>query len=93
MLKAWPPPLLKHCRICAIEDLKRCSQALLLPECAAEWDDTTILSYFRLQQEKVATFAGGLHARLGAASRVSCLNDLTLMVIANEVLGRDKRAI
>ena len=88
--QAWPTPLLERC---AIGDLKRCSQALLLPESAAEWDDKTILSYFRLQQEKVATFASGLHARLGAASCVARLNDLTLMVIAHEVLGRDKGAI
>ena len=40
-----------------------------------------------MQQHKVATFASGLHVRLGAASRVFSLNDVALMLIADDVLG------
>jgi len=47
-----------------------------------------IMQHWRVQQNKVAAFANGLHARLGAASWVSLLNDLTLELIADEVLGR-----
>ena len=35
----------------------------------------------------MAAFASGLHARLGAASRVSWLNHAALVLIADEVLG------
>ena len=35
----------------------------------------------------MAAFASGLHVRLGAASRVSSLNDVALVLIADEVLG------
>ena len=35
----------------------------------------------------MAAFASGLHARLGAESRVSSLNDVALVLIADEVLG------
>ena len=39
-----------------------------------------------MQQHKMVAFAGGVHARLGTASRISSLNDATLMLIADEVL-------
>ena len=35
----------------------------------------------------MVAFASGLHARLGAASQVSSLNDVALLLIADEVLG------
>ena len=96
-LKAWPLPLLESTYqsidlpIMPNEflplNLKQCWQTLgLLPE-AAVWDDTEILGHWRLQQQKVVAFAGGLHARLGSASRVSSLNDVALVLIADEVLG------
>jgi len=96
-LKAWPLPLLENTYqsldlpIMPNEylpiNLKQCWQTLgLLPE-AAGWDDTEILEHWRLQQQKVVAFAGGLHVRLGSASRVSSLNDVALVLIADEVLG------
>ena len=45
------------------------------------------LSGMRVQQHKVAAFASGMHARLGAASGVSRLDDQTMMMIVEEVLG------
>ena len=45
------------------------------------------LDYFRVQQQKVAAFASGMHSRLGAASGVSWLDEQALMMIADEVLG------
>jgi len=45
------------------------------------------LDYLRVQQQKVAAFASGMHARLGAASGVSWLDEQALVMIANEVLG------
>ena len=62
-------------------------QALRLPPEAADWGDTAILQHWRVQQQKVAAFASGLHARLGVVSRVSSLNDVALVLIADEVLG------
>ena len=54
-----------------------------------EWvTDASILAYFALQQEKVAAFACVQHRRLGAASKAACLDDQTLSLIADEVLGR-----
>jgi len=41
----------------------------------------------RVQQQKVAAFASGMHALLGAASGVSWLDEQALVMIANEVLG------
>jgi len=35
----------------------------------------------------MVAFARGLHVRLGAVSWVSSLNDVALVLIANEVLG------
>ena len=35
----------------------------------------------------MSAFAGGLHARLGAVSQVSSLNDVALVLITDEVLG------
>jgi len=40
-----------------------------------------------VQENKAVAFASGLHVRLGATSRVSTLNDMALVLIANEVLG------
>jgi hypothetical protein len=45
------------------------------------------LDYFRVHRQKVAAFASGMHSRLGAASCVSLLDELALIMIANEVLG------
>jgi len=92
-LKAWPLPLLdldnsnwrnaSDNQIC----LTSCWEALGLPPEAATWENTAILQHWRVQQEKVAALASGLHAQLGAASRVSSLNDVALVLIADEVLG------
>ena len=85
-LRAWPLPIVDIPDYYAI-NLKRCWQALALVPEAADWDDTAILQHWRVQQQKVAAFASGLHARLGAASKVSSLNDVALVLIADEVLG------
>jgi hypothetical protein len=45
------------------------------------------LDYFRVQQQKLAAFASGMHSRLGAASGVSWLDEQALVMIADEVLG------
>jgi hypothetical protein len=45
------------------------------------------LDYFRVQQQKVAKFASGMHSQLGAASGVSWLDEQELVMIADEVLG------
>jgi len=87
-IKAWPLPLLHdvegHLR------LSTCWRALGLPAAAADedWTNATTLDYFRVQQQKVAAFASGMHWRLGAASDVSWLDEQALVVmIADEVLG------
>ena len=67
--------------------LSTCWQALGLPAAAADWSNATTLEFFRVQQHKVAAFASGMHARLGAASEVSRLDEQTLVMIADEVLG------
>jgi len=92
-LKAWPLPLLDldasylfdlaYRRI----SLTSCSQALALPPEATSWDDATILQHWRVQQEKMMAFSSGLHVRLGEVSRVWSLNDVALVLIADEVLG------
>ena len=93
-LKAWPQPLLLNFELgqavgMFLDDmpLSRCSQALGLPAEAADWDNKTTLHFLRLQQQKVTAFASGLHQRLGAASAVSCLNQPTLVMIVDVVLG------
>ena len=45
------------------------------------------LDYFRVQQQKVAAFASGMHSWLGGASGVSWLDEQALVMIADEVLG------
>jgi len=40
-----------------------------------------------MQQEKVVAFISGLQARLGAASLVSMLHDVALVLITDEVLA------
>ena len=65
-----------------------CWRELGLPAEAAAWGNAEILDFFRVQQEKVVAFASGLQARLGVASCVSSLNELALVIIADEVPGR-----
>ena len=65
-----------------------CWRALGLQAAADEdWTNAVTLEYFRGQQQKVAAFASGMHARLGAASGVSWLDEQALVMIADEVLG------
>ena len=98
-LKAWPLALL-HDRLdtagCfsrashhVLLRLSTCWQALGIPAAAADedWTNATTLDYFRVQQQKVAAFASGMHWRLGAASGVSWLDEQALVMIADEVLG------
>ena len=86
-LKAWPLPLLHDVE--GLLRLSTCWRALGLPGAAADedWTNATTLDYFRVQQQKVAAFASGMHARLGAASGVSWLDEQALVMIADEVLG------
>jgi len=102
-LKAWPLPLLRVFEVFvddyeelseeehadAEESLRlsTCWRALGLPAAAAGWTNTMTLDYLRVQQQKVAAFASGMHARLGAASGVSWLDEQALVMIADEVLG------
>jgi hypothetical protein len=67
--------------------LSTCWRALGLPAAAADWSNAMTLDYLRVQQQKVAAFASGMHARLGAASGVSWLDEQALVMIADEVLG------
>jgi hypothetical protein len=90
-IKAWPLPLL---RVGDVDEddvmhfrLSTCWRALGLPAAAAGWTNTMTLDYLRVQQQKVAAFASGMHARLGAASGVSWLDEQALVMIADEVLG------
>jgi hypothetical protein len=81
-LKAWPLPLL---HVVDVDDddaeekmrLSTCWRALGLPAEAADedWTDAMTLDYFRVQQQKVAAFASGMHSRLGTASGVSWLDE------------------
>ena len=86
-LKAWPLPLLHDVK--GLLRLSTCWRALGLPGAAADedWTNATTLDYFRVQQQKVAAFASGMHWRLGAASGVSWLDEQALVMIADEVLG------
>jgi len=97
-LRAWPLPLLRDVEedeeeFVQLDDAQRgirlstCWQALGLPAAAADWSNATTLEFFRVQQHKVAAFASGMHARLGAASGVAGLDEQTLVMIADEVLG------
>ena len=89
-LKAWPLPLLRVVDVNLNDEnlrLSTCWRALGLPAAAAGWTNKMTLDYLRLQQQKVAAFASGMHARLGAASGVSWLDEQALVMIANEVLG------
>ena len=102
-LKAWPLPLLRVVEVCVYDyeelseeehadaeenlRLSTCWRALGLPAAAAGWTNTMTLDYLRVQQQKVAAFASGMHARLGAASGVSWLDEQALVMIADEVLG------
>jgi hypothetical protein len=58
-----------------------------LPAAAANWTNAKTLDFSWVQQQKVAAFASLMHARLGAASCVSRLNEQLLVMIANAVLG------
>ena len=86
-LKAWPLPLLHDVE--GLLRLSTCWRALGLPAAAADedWTNATTLDYFRVQQQKVAAFASGMHWRLGAVSGVSWLDEQALVMIADEVLG------
>ena len=84
-LKAWPLPLLHDVE--GLLRLSTCWRALGLPAAAAGWTNTMTLDYLRVQQQKVAAFASGMHARLGAASGVLWLDEQALVMIADEVLG------
>jgi hypothetical protein len=83
-LKVWPLPLLHDLQ--GIH-LRTCLRALGLPAAAADWTNVMTLDYFRVQQQKVAAFASGMHSRLGAASGVSWLDEQALVMIADEVMG------
>jgi Leucine-rich repeat (LRR) protein len=86
-LKAWPPLLLRSVNGLG---LNRCWQELGLPAEAAYWDDDQqVIEHFRVEQQKVAAFASGMHRRLGEASQVSALlhDSFMIRMIANEVLG------
>ena len=89
-LRAWPLPLLREFDYDESRyglRLSTCWQALGLTAAAAYWSDATTLEHFRVQQHKVAAFASGMHVRLGVASEVSGLDEQTLAMIADEVLG------
>ena len=102
-LKAWPLPLLRVFEVFVYDHeelseeehadaeenlrLSTCWRALGLPAAAADWSTTMTIDYLRVQQQKVAAFASGMHARLGAASGVSWLDEQALVMIADEVLG------
>ena len=80
-LRAWPLPLLLDVRDDDAEygiRLSTCWQALGLPAAAADWSNATTLEFLRVQQHKVAAFASGMHARLGAASGVLRLDEQTV---------------
>jgi hypothetical protein len=99
-LRAWPKPSLTICRstkTCYSDPEARgtsllCdfSQELGLPVEAytTPWEDERILRFFVVQQQKLEAFVCGQHRRLGAVSKVACLDDHTLSIIADEVLGR-----
>jgi len=57
------------------------------PAVAADWTNAMALDYLRVQQQKVAACASGMHAQLGAASGVLWLGDQTLVMIVDEFLG------
>jgi hypothetical protein len=88
-LKAWPPPLLKH--LCVSISMRPRPAALCdilkLPWESNGWSNGRFMDYFRLQQTKFSAFSAGTHARLGAHSRVAMLNDQSLVMIADEILG------
>jgi len=90
-LKAWPLPLLLDTSNEGVLGLNDCWQALGLPAEGAGWDDATILAHVDAQllkqQHKVAAFASGMHARLGADSPALSLGELVLSMIAEEVLA------
>ena len=67
--------------------LSTCWRALGLPVAAADWTNAMTLDYLRVQQQKLGVFASGMHARLGAASGVSWLDEQALVMIVDEVLG------
>ena len=66
--------------------LSTCWRSVGLPAAAADWTNAMTLDYLCVQQQKVAAFASGIHARLGAASGVSWLDEQALVMIADEVL-------
>jgi hypothetical protein len=89
-LRAWPLPLLhvEKMRLFLTCVVSTCWRALGLPAADEEWTNAMTLDCFRAQQQKVAAFSSGMmHARLGAASGVSWLDEQALVMIAVELLG------
>ena len=68
-------------------DIRSCWRELRLPAKRTAWENAEVLDFFRGQQEKVVVFASRLHARMDIASCVSSLNELSLVMITDEVLG------
>jgi len=85
-LKAWPQPLLLDFGHRGLR-LQKFVQSLSLPAEAGQWSDVMIVQHFSEEQHKIEVFASGLHVRLGTASVANSLNQMTLVLIANEVLG------
>jgi hypothetical protein len=96
-LRRRPPPSYPPVRY----QLQLCAQwvELDLPPEARTWSDEIIVRHWRhLFEERrsrralVLAFAGGLHPRLGAQSRVMTLNDGVLETIARSVIPHDPDA-
>lgn len=52
------------------------------------WSNIKILEFFRVEQQKVVAFASELHVLLGAESCMLSINEMVLIMITDEVLGR-----
>ena len=50
-------------------------------------DNKTTLAHFRAQQQNMAAFAAGMHARLGARSRVLGLNEQVVILLVLVMLA------
>ena len=96
-LKAWPPPLLLDLKPCwltkstprgsAPVGLSTNWRELGLPAEAVAWSNAEVLSFFRLQQQKLVALVSAQHVRLGVGSCASSLNQLARIMIADELLG------
>lgn len=96
-LRAWPLPLLSDFEkpenfgdqpYFRSVQLSTHWRVLDLPAAARCWENGAVLEYFRLQQCKVAAFAGGHHPRLGRHSKLRVLDENTLILVAEEAMGR-----